>query len=242
MLIQPRPLAEQVEEILRERILAGIYAPGGRLPSEDELAAEFGVSRATVRTVLAKLAAHGLILRRHGEGTYVNAPAQGAHALFGLTWDFVHLIQSSGFTPAIRLLDREIRAATDEEAHALAISPGAQLLSLHRVFYADDTPVILANNLFPLEMFRVAPEAVDGALHIRDLLRQACGREIAFAITHIHAVPLPPKAAGPLHRQPETPILALDIAFYGPQSEPLAIGRSYYDDSRLHLSLVQAWR
>lgn len=72
MSLQVRPLAERLETILRGRILVGTYAPGGRLPSESELAAEFGVSRATVRTVLARLAAQGLILRRHGEGTYVN--------------------------------------------------------------------------------------------------------------------------------------------------------------------------
>ena len=242
MSLHARPLADQLEAILRERILAGTYAPGSRLPSESELAEEFGVSRATVRTVLAKLAAHGLILRRHGEGTYVNARAQGAHAFFGHTWDFVHLIQSNGFTPSIRLIARQIRAATDEEAHALAIAPGEALLSLHRVFYADQTPVILANNLFPLSRFRVSPEEVDGALHIRDLLRQACGCEIAFAITDIHAVPLPSEAAAPLRRRAGDPVLALDIAFYGQQSDPLSIGRSFYDDTRLRLSLAQAWR
>ncbi|HEY58214.1 MAG TPA: GntR family transcriptional regulator [Anaerolineae bacterium] len=242
MSLQARSLAERLEAILREHILAGTYAPGSRLPSESELAEEFGVSRATVRTVLARLAAQGLILRRHGEGTYVNARAQGAHAFFGHTWDFVHLIQSNGYEPAIRLMAREIRAATEEEAHALAIPLGEALLSLYRMFYAAQTPVILANNLFPLRLFRVSPDSLDGALHIRDLLRQACGCEIVFAITEIHAVPLPDEAAEPLERRAGEPILALDIAFYGQQSEPLSIGRSFYDDTRLRLNLVQAWR
>ena len=70
-----KSIVEQVNEILRQRIHDATYQPGARLPSESELAEEFGVSRATVRTVLAKLSVEGLILRRQGDGTYVNCDA-----------------------------------------------------------------------------------------------------------------------------------------------------------------------
>ena len=71
-LIQTKSIAEQVEELLRGRIRDGTYAPGSRMPSESELSDEFGVSRATVRTVLAKLAVNGLILRKQGDGGWWN--------------------------------------------------------------------------------------------------------------------------------------------------------------------------
>ena len=72
MIQRPRSIAKQMKELLRERILQREFEPSGRLPSETQLAAEFSVSRATVRTALAALAAEGLIVRRHGDGTYVN--------------------------------------------------------------------------------------------------------------------------------------------------------------------------
>ena len=50
------PVSEQVHRLLRERILKQEYAPGQRLPSEEQLAVEMGVSRATLRTALAALA------------------------------------------------------------------------------------------------------------------------------------------------------------------------------------------
>lgn len=241
MLVQPKPLAAQVERLLRKRLREGVYAPGSRMPSESALAAEFGVSRATVRTVLAKLAAHGLVLRRQGDGTYVNARLYEGHAHFGNLWDFSCLIESSGFAPAIRLLSREVRPATREEARALALPEGAVLLSLQRLFLADGRPVILARNVFPLTLFRIPPEEIHGARPIRYLLRRDAGREIAFAITEIHAVPVPPEAAKHLRCIPETPALQLDMAFFGKNNAPLALGESYFDDRVLHLSLVQAW-
>jgi len=241
MLLQTRPLAERLEDILQKRLREGFYAPGSRMPSESDLAEEFGISRATVRTVLAKLAARGLVLRRHGEGTYVNAHVHEALTHFGNVWDFNVLIESSGFTPAIRLLARESRPATEAEARALALEPGAMLFSFWRLFYADDRPVILANNIFPAALFRQPLEAVDGARHIRDLLRDYCRREIAFAITDVHAVETNALAAAHLGKSLGSPILALDIAFYSQHNEPLAMGRSYFDDTSLRLSLVQAW-
>jgi GntR family transcriptional regulator len=65
-IIQTRSVADQVEEILRERIRNATYPPGSRMPSESDLSGDFGVSRATVRTVLAKLAFNGLIIRKQG--------------------------------------------------------------------------------------------------------------------------------------------------------------------------------
>jgi GntR family transcriptional regulator len=49
----------------------GIYPVGGKLLSEDELAAEFEVSRATIRQAVGELVMEGLVVRRQGRGTYV---------------------------------------------------------------------------------------------------------------------------------------------------------------------------
>lgn len=65
------PLYHQVAGILRQRIEDGTYAAGGRLLSEDDLASEFQVSRATIRQAIASLAMEGLVTRRQGSGTYV---------------------------------------------------------------------------------------------------------------------------------------------------------------------------
>ena len=61
----------QVESKVRTLIESGDVPPGKPLPSERVLAAETGAGRTTVRLVLAKLAAEGLIRAEHGRGYFV---------------------------------------------------------------------------------------------------------------------------------------------------------------------------
>lgn len=64
-------ITEQVFEQLKQQIITGIWARGDRIPSENELAEIFDVSRITVRQALQKLAALGLIETRVGEGSFI---------------------------------------------------------------------------------------------------------------------------------------------------------------------------
>ena len=66
-------MVDQVCEILLESIRNGDYAVGDKLPSENDLAEEFGTSRLTVRLAIQKLNAMELLETKVGEGTYVKA-------------------------------------------------------------------------------------------------------------------------------------------------------------------------
>lgn len=69
--VQKQTLAEQVASTLAEAILAGEWQPGEALPTEPELAAAFGVSRAVIRDATRMLAARGLVQAQHGRGVFV---------------------------------------------------------------------------------------------------------------------------------------------------------------------------
>jgi GntR family transcriptional regulator len=71
------PLYHQVAGVLRQRIEDGVYPVGGKLLSEDELAAEFEVSRATIRQAVGELVMEKLVVRRQGRGTFVEARDSG---------------------------------------------------------------------------------------------------------------------------------------------------------------------
>lgn len=66
-------LRNQLAEQLRQAIRSGSFGAGQRLPSSRQLAAHFGVSRATVVAALAELDGEGWVESRHGSGTYVTA-------------------------------------------------------------------------------------------------------------------------------------------------------------------------
>ena len=69
------PLYYQLETILRKKITSGDYSPDTPLPSEDALAAEYKVSRITVRQALSSLEQDGLVIRQRGKGTFVSDKA-----------------------------------------------------------------------------------------------------------------------------------------------------------------------
>jgi GntR family transcriptional regulator, transcriptional repressor for pyruvate dehydrogenase complex len=70
-------LAEQVMARLSADIRGGRLAPGARLPTEQALTTEFGISRTVVREAVAALRADGLVVTRRGSGAYVADPTAG---------------------------------------------------------------------------------------------------------------------------------------------------------------------
>ncbi|MEU9405615.1 GntR family transcriptional regulator [Streptomyces sp. NPDC048281] len=66
-----RPKYQQIADVLRDAILTGMYAPGDRLPGENNLMTEYGVARMTARHALGVLRAEGLAEARKGAGVFV---------------------------------------------------------------------------------------------------------------------------------------------------------------------------
>lgn len=67
----PLPLYYRIYLDLREKITNGTWKSGDELPSETELRDTYACARQTVRQGLSRLAQDGLIVRRHGVGTFV---------------------------------------------------------------------------------------------------------------------------------------------------------------------------
>src|SRR5262245_39249950 len=73
--LSPRAIYQQLRDILAARIATGEWQPGTALPSDADLAREFGVSAGTTRKALKLLEAEHLLTRRQGHGTFVSDQA-----------------------------------------------------------------------------------------------------------------------------------------------------------------------
>ncbi|MDA8016429.1 MAG: histidine utilization repressor [Thermoanaerobaculia bacterium] len=72
----PQPLYRQVKEHVLRQIRSGDWPTGHRVPSENRLVEEFGVSRMTVNRALRELADEGVLRRLQGVGTFVARPSR----------------------------------------------------------------------------------------------------------------------------------------------------------------------
>lgn len=134
-------LRARVREALRERILRGEWQTHERLPSENQLIDEQGVSRITVRQALADLVADGLIVRVHGKGSFV-APApvrQELSRLQGLS----EALGGQGREVLTRVLSLGQASLPARAAKALGLPPGTPCVELQTLRFSDGQPLSL---------------------------------------------------------------------------------------------------
>ena len=140
---------QRVQQALADEIQRGGRAAGSRLPPERALAEHFGVSRVTLRRALDELAASGIVTRS-GSGWVVASRAIGEPP--NELMSFSEMAASRGLEPGARVLDRQVRAATLDEAEALGLAPGASLFELERLRSMDGVPILIDRTRIPLSI------------------------------------------------------------------------------------------
>ena len=140
----PLPRYHRVYLQLRQRLQSGEFAPGQPMPGENALAAEYGVSRLTLRRSLEALEAEGLVTRRQGRGTYPAEPgAQTGLAAPQRSGDIDSLLAhlaGMGQQTAVRVLAVGRERAPAAVAAALGIAADEAVQKSVRVRSYDGQP------------------------------------------------------------------------------------------------------
>lgn len=148
----------RIEGDIERRILSGEWRPGFRLPTENELMAQYGCARMTASKAMASLAARGLVTRRRRAGTIVAHPPLHSSALVAIP-DIQTEVEGRGLIYAHRLLARAVRAAGVDETWL-----GKRVVELETLHLADGVPFVHERRLISLAAAPEA-EAADFAAH-----------------------------------------------------------------------------
>ena len=146
----PVPLYHQVKTSILRRIETGHWRPGDRLPSEDELAEGFKVSKITVRQALRELAQIGHIRREQGRGTFVRTPrlVAGTRALTS----FSEEMRRQGVQASSAVLEQGIVPASADVASTLGIPEDEPVFRLRRLRLADGDPMGVQTAYIPARL------------------------------------------------------------------------------------------
>lgn len=198
---------EAVRGRLADRISTGALRPGERLGAERDLAAELGVSRATLRAALAQLADNGLVRRTPGRGG-------GTFVAGKLTRDLSRVVgvpamlREQGFTAGSRIVAAVVRAADEATTAGLELKPGDLVVEIVRVRLADGIPISLENARFPAARFPgLLEQPLAGSLY--DLLAAQYGVEAAASQERIESVDAEPDVASFLEVAPGSALLSI---------------------------------
>ena len=142
-LIRRQSLSDEVKKVLKEYIYSMDPHESTKLPSENEIAQNYGVSRVTVRKVLDELEQEGLIIRIHGRGTFVNSVATQMNVSLIPAKDYAQIIKDSGNHPDVKLLRCQSEFPSKEVQRGLNLSSEEKVLRVEKIFSSDGYPSLL---------------------------------------------------------------------------------------------------
>lgn len=232
------PLPSRVAHLLRQR-LRREFAQGGRLPGEHQLAAQFGVSRGTIRQALTILDREGAVTRCHGSGTYANGQVLRIHARAEAAYEFTELIRDSGYRATITPLSVRREAAEEEVAEKLEIPSSSPVLVVRKLFLADARPAIFCKDVLPVALVAEGYEDIELEGQIFEFLQRRCRLDVK----HVLASIVPRVAEGELvdllGSRPGEALLQFDETGYGDDNRPILFSRIFYKDPIIRFTILR---
>lgn len=232
-----RPLPALLADRLRQRILDGDWDPGHRLPSEQELAAEYGVSRPTVRSAVARLVDGGMLRVRHGAGTFVTSHQGGIQAGLQELRSTSRIIAEQGYTCEVVYRSRTVRPTTAAEAERFESEPGRPVIAIERCFLADDEVVAFEHDLIDPAVLPEGVQAADITGSVFEFM-EPLGLLPVQAVAQVRAVFDESIGWGP--RRPERPLyVCLDQVHYLADGRPVSWSQAFFVEDKFRFTLVR---
>ncbi|MDA8392265.1 MAG: GntR family transcriptional regulator [Actinomycetota bacterium] len=232
----PVRLSTRLGEDLRGRIRSGEFPAGSKLPTEAVLVKDYGVSRSTVRQALKGLEAQGIVVTRHGRGSFVAAD-RGIHAGIQQLRSISETIAEQGFRPGMHYHSVEIDQADPTESDALSLATDDQVVRIRRSILADDVVVAYSYDALPRKL--LGPEhdgtGIQGSLFA--FLQREAGVVAVRATAQVHAICS--ETVG--WETDETPQLyvVLDQVHFDLRDRPVLYSKTYFIEGRFKFVVIR---
>ncbi|MEI8132148.1 MAG: GntR family transcriptional regulator [Leptolinea sp.] len=227
------PLHYQLYDLLHGMIMRGDWKVGEMIPTESGLILEYKVSRSTIRQVLDRLSNEGLIQRKQGKGTFVNASPleQGTSRIISFTEDMIR----RGMVPATKVLFSGLVQCPEDAAGFLKIQPGTIVARLERLRLANEEPMCIEEAFFNRNL---VPEILNhdyATIPLRTVLEKVYGIQIIRAQQTIRATlasSIHAKTMGVPHR---SAVLFVERVSYTESNAPVEFLRLFFRGDRYSL-------
>lgn len=231
-----RHLYLQVIDRIKADIQKGIYKENEQLPSENELAKQLGVSRATLREALRVLEEENVIIRRHGVGTFISPRplfTSGIEQLSSVT----DMIKQAGMIPGTILLDSDTERVTDEDMERFSCSSNDEVVIFRRVRTADSEPVVYCVDKV-LKKFLTTSTPLDEE-SLFSMLDKGTEKKIAYAVAEIAPLGYDDEISPLLNCNRGTALLVLRQMHYNEADEPVLYSVNYFRSDKFHFHVLR---
>lgn len=218
---------------LREGIQSGRLPYQQKLPTEEQLAAQFQVSRITVRQALTLLEQQSYIHKMQGKGSYViwQQTQMQLNSLQG----FSEEMRSKGLVPTTKLLDVGLTDADEAVAAQLQITPGQPVYRVVRLRVASSVPMCIEALHVSQQM---CPDLDKQTLNrsIYDIFTKTYGYTLRYADQEMEAGQVCKEDAVHLEIAQGAPVLLTRRTTYLDDGRPLEYVHSTYRGDRYKIT------
>lgn len=231
-------LSARAQQYLLGLIENGTYEPGQQLPSQADLAVQLGISRPTLREALLNLEQEGIIVRKHGVGTFIS-PGVGHRLESGLERleSILELAARHGAAPQAADLEVRLEPASAEVADKLQVPEGTQVTDVRRVIVVDGKPVAYMIDICAAS--RLAPDQINEDFEgsVLDLFRRKPDLELGEAVADIIALNADDLLVDKLKVKRGQAVLLLEEVLFDVENHPVEFSRNYFlpDFFRFHV-------
>jgi len=239
-----RPRYQRVAEALIDEVATGSFPVGSMMPTEMELCERFKVSRYTIREALRRLEEMGLVMRRQGSGTLVQA-AQARHGYVQSLNTLSELLQ---YPPDTRLtvLETETMKVDRGLARLLHCRQGATRFRLSGVRRPDHSrdPIGWTDVYVRPEYSGIAAVIGKRPGPVYGLIEQEFGEHVEHVGVEMLPSAVPEKLAGPLGVPPGTPAMTIIRRYTGRGKRIFEVSVSIHPQDRFtySIALKREWR
>jgi len=224
------PIYYQMKQTIKGWIVNKEFGPGNKIPSENELAGRFSVSRLTVRQAISQLIQEGFLNSRRGEGTFVTNNENLINSFSLETTGFMDELfstQLSKVTTKWATLSKMVAPKSVKEKLQLEMGD-EEVVQIKRVRLLRGRPFTYTMNYLPVEIGTRINEKDLYRRRLLEILERDLKVEFTEAVQTIEASFADQEVAEKLEVASGSPILFVEKIMYSKQHKPIELFQSSY--------------
>lgn len=232
------PLYLQIQTELMKHIRQGDYEPGQQVPSELEIAAQYGVSRMTARKSLDNLVTKGVLFRRRGKGTYVSDDVVN----YGLSTmlSFSRTLEAQGYKITTEMLLKQIINCPENLIQHLHLGMTDDVVMVRRLRSVNEEPAAIHTAYMDSQVYASILDFDLETSSLHDAIYKISGIEVSYTNDWVKADLATTEEAKLLRIVKRSPVLRVEGVAYSVSGQPVRFSRAVFRGDMFSLNVKNA--
>ncbi len=235
------PLYLKVRNYIADLIKSGEILSGKKLPPEFELSKRLNVSRSTLRDSLKMLEESGLIIKKHGVGTFV-APQKILECSIQSLFSTTEMIKMMGMKPGSRNKIIEIKIPEKYVQDKLVLSDKEEVVFIRRTRTANDEPVLVTEDFIPKKYLNSIPSKENIGESLSNFFQTNSSLKMEWIKTKIRPEILDKEIAEKLNLPDSSLILKMEHIVLENNGQPIWFAIEFFNHRKFEFTVTRRWR